>query len=240
MNFTSKAFLVTGANRGIGRALVDEAIRRGAKRVYAGTRSGLRHPDDRVTPLTLDVTNASQIERAAGAVEALDVLINNAGVAIFDDLSEPEVIERHLAVNLFGTLNVTRAFLPQLTRSKGAIVNNMSVASFAALPIIPAYSISKAALFSMTQSLRALLAGRGVTVHGAFPGPVDTDMSRGFDVPKASPESVAQAIFDGLKNEEEDIFPDAVAQTMAESWRTGAAKTLEHEYAVLVKQKVES
>jgi NAD(P)-dependent dehydrogenase (short-subunit alcohol dehydrogenase family) len=240
MNITSKTVLVTGANRGIGRALVDEAIRQGAKRVYAGTRSGLLHSDERVTPLTLDVTDASQIARAAGAVEALDVLINNAGVAIFDDLSEPDVIEKHLAVNLFGTLNVTRAFLPLLTRSKGAIVNNMSVASFAALPIIPAYSISKAALFSLTQSLRALLAGRGVTVHGVFPGPVETDMTRGFDVPKASPESVAQAIFDGLKKGEEDIFPDAVAQTMAESWRTGPAKTLERQYAALVKQGVES
>jgi NAD(P)-dependent dehydrogenase (short-subunit alcohol dehydrogenase family) len=240
MNITSKTVLVTGANRGIGRALVDEAIRQGAKRVYAGTRSGLQHPDKRVTPLILDVTDASQIERAAGAVDALDVLINNAGIAIYDDLSEPDAIQRHLAVNLFGTLNVTRAFLPLLTRSKGAIVNNMSVASFAALPIIPAYSISKAALFSLTQSLRALLAARGVTVHGVFPGPVETDMTRGFDVPKASAESVAQAIFDGLKKGEEDIFPDAVAQTMAESWRTGAAKTLERQYAALVKQGVES
>jgi short-subunit dehydrogenase len=127
-----------------------------------------------------------------------------------------------------------------LTRSKGAIVNNMSVAAFAALPIIPAYSISKAALFSLTQSLRALLAGRGVTVHGVFPGPVETEMTRGFDVPKASAESVAQAIFDGLKNGEEDIFPDTVAQTLAESWRTGPAKTLERQYAALVKQRVES
>jgi NAD(P)-dependent dehydrogenase (short-subunit alcohol dehydrogenase family) len=235
MNITSKTVLITGANRGIGLALVDEAIRRGAKRVYAGTRSGLQHADKRVTPLPLDVTDASQIERAVGAVEGLDVLINNAGVAIYDDLSDPEVIERHLAVNLFGTLNVTRAFLPLLTHSQGAIVNIMSDVAFAALPIIPAYSISKAALLSLTQSLRAQLAGRGVTVHGVFPGPVDTDMSRDFDVPKASPESVAQAIFDGVKNGEEDIFPDPASQTLAESWRTSSAKALEHRYAALVK-----
>jgi NAD(P)-dependent dehydrogenase (short-subunit alcohol dehydrogenase family) len=240
MKVTSKTVLVTGANRGIGRALVDEAIRRGAKRVYAGTRSALRHPDKRVTPLTLDVTDASQIARAAGAVDTLDVLINNAGVALFDDLSEPKVIERHLAVNLFGTLNVTRAFLSLLTRSRGAIVNNMSTAAFAALPIIPAYSISKAALSSLTQSLRALLAGRGVTVHGVFPGPVDTDMSRGFDVPKASPESVAQAILDGLEKGDEDIFPDAASQTLAEGWRTSSVKALEHEYAAVVKGGVSS
>ena len=235
MDITNKTVLITGANRGIGRALVDEAIRRGAKRVYAGTRSGLHHADIRVTPLTLDVTNASEIERAVGAVETLDVLINNAGIALYDDLSDPNVIERHLAVNLFGTLNVTRAFLPLLMHSKGAIVNNTSIVALAALPMIPAYSISKAALFSLTQTLRAQLAGRSVTVHGVFIGPVDTDMSRDFDVPKASPESVAQAIFDGLKEGEEDIFPDSASQTIAESWRTSAAKALEHQNAAFVK-----
>jgi len=236
MDITNKTVLITGANRGIGRALVDEAIRRGAKRVYAGTRNGLQHTNTRVTPVTLDVTNTSQIERAVGAVETLDVLINNAGVAIyFDDLGDRDAIESHLAVNLFGTLKVTRAFLPLLTRSKGAIVNNMSVAAFAAVPILRAYSISKAALFSLTQSLRAQLAGRGVTVHGVFLGAVDTDMTRDLDVPKASPESVAQAIFDGLKEGEEDIFPDPLSQTIAESWRTSAVKALEHQNAALVK-----
>lgn len=234
MNIMNKTVLITGANRGIGRALVDEALRRGAKRVYAGARSGSQHADKRVVPLMLDLTNASQIERAVGAVEALDVLINNAGVAPYDDLSDSAAIEQSLAVNLHGTLSITRAFLPLLTRSKGAIVNTMSIAAFAALPIIPAYSISKAALFSMTQSLRALLAGKGVTVHGVFPGPTDTDMSRGFDVPKASPQSVAQAIFDGLEEGEEDIFPDSTSQTMAESWRTSVAKALEHQFAAMV------
>lgn len=231
MNITNKTVLITGANRGIGRALVDEALRRGAKRVYAGMRSELQHANKRVTPLTLDLTNISQIEQAVGAVETLDVLINDAGVAIFDDLSDASVIQRHLAVNLFGTLNVTHAFLPLLTRSKGAIVNIMSTASFVAIPIVPACSISKAALFALTQSLRAQLAGKGVTVHGVFPGPTDTDMSRDFDVPKTSPESVAHAIFDGLKNGEEDIFPDPASQILAESWRTSPAKALEHQYA---------
>jgi len=235
MNIANKTVLITGANRGIGRALVDEALRRGAKRVYAGTRSGLQHADKRVVRLTLDLTNASQIERAVGAVEALDVLINNAGVATFDDLSDTAATEKILAVNLYGTFNVTRGFLPLLTRSKGAIINIMSTTAFAALPIIPAYSISKAALFSLTQSLRAQLARKGVTVHGVFAGPVDTDMSRAFDVPKASPESVAQAIFDGLKEGEEDIFPDSASQTIAESWRTSAAKALEHQNAAFVK-----
>jgi short-subunit dehydrogenase len=129
---------------------------------------------------------------------------------------------------------VTQAFLPLLTRSRGAIVNVLSVAALAPLPIIPAYSISKAAEFNLTQSLRALLAGRGVRVHAVLTGPVDTDMSRGLDIPKASAESVARAIFDGVENGEEDIFPDPVSQTMAESWRNGAAKELERQNAAFV------
>jgi NAD(P)-dependent dehydrogenase (short-subunit alcohol dehydrogenase family) len=237
MKITNKAILITGANRGIGRALLDEALRRGAKRVYAATRSPLQHSDKRVTPLTLDVTSAAQIQRAANEVDTLDLLINNAGVAIYDDLSNLDVIEQHLAVNFFGLLRMTHAFLPQLKRSKGAIVNNLSLAGLAAVPVIPSYSISKAAAFNLTQSLRALLAGQGVTVHAAVLGPVDTDMNRGFNIPKASPESAAQGIFGGLQNGEEDIFPDPASQSIAEGWRTGAVKALERQFSAFVPQR---
>jgi NAD(P)-dependent dehydrogenase (short-subunit alcohol dehydrogenase family) len=234
MNLKDKTIVVTGANRGIGRGLVEEALRRGAKRVYAGTRQPMAHLDGRVTPLTLDVTNAAQIERAVDRVESLNILINNAGLALYDDLSDRAALERHLAVNLFGTYGVTQAFLPLLTRSRGAIVNVLSVAALAALPLIPAYSISKAAAFSLSQSLRALLAGRGVSVHAVLAGPVDTDMSRGLEIPKASPESVARAIFDGVEKEEEDIFPDPMSESLAQSWRSGAAKALERQNAAFV------
>jgi NAD(P)-dependent dehydrogenase (short-subunit alcohol dehydrogenase family) len=225
---------VTGANRGIGRALVEEALARDAKRVYAATRQPITHPDGRVTPLTLDVTDAAQIRRAVDDVEFLDILINNAGLGLYDDLTDPTALEQQFAVNLFGTFGVTRAFLPLLTRSRGAIVNVGSVTAFAALPVIPAYSISKAAVFNLTQSLRALLAGQGVSVHAVLAGPVDTDMSGDLDIPKASPESVARAILDGLQNGEEDIFPDPMAQSMAESWRSSAAKALERQFAALL------
>jgi NAD(P)-dependent dehydrogenase (short-subunit alcohol dehydrogenase family) len=234
MTISDKAVLVTGANRGIGRALIEEALVRGAKRVYAASRQPVTHPDRRVTPLTLDVTNAAQIRRAVDDVESLDILINNAGLALYDDLSDPTALEQQLAVNLFGTYGVTRAFLPLLTRSRGAIVNVGSVTALAALPVIPSYSISKAAVFNLTQSLRALLTGQGVSVHAVLAGPVDTDMSRDLDIPKASPESVARAILDGLQNGEEDIFPDPMAQSMAESWRSSAAKALERQFAALL------
>src|SRR5712691_6684603 len=234
VSIADRAVLVTGANRGIGQALVEEALRRGAKRVYAGTRQPLAHPDGRVTPLPLDVTSAAQIQAAAGRVESLDVLINNAGLALYDDLSDRAVLEQHLAVNLFGTYGVTQAFLPLLTGSRGAIVNNVSMMAFAPLPLTPAYALSKAAAFNLTQSLRALLAGRGVRVHAVLTGPTDTDMTRGFEIPKASPESVARAIFDGVEKGEEDIFPDPASGSIAESWLRGPAKSLERAQAAFI------
>jgi NAD(P)-dependent dehydrogenase (short-subunit alcohol dehydrogenase family) len=234
MKIADSTVLVTGANRGLGKALVEEALRRDAKRVYAGARQFLAHADKRVTPLTLDVTDTAQIQRAAENVESLDILINNAGVDLHDDLSDRAGLDRHLAVNLFGTHGVTQAFLPLVARSRGAIVNVLSLAALASVPFSPAYSISKAAAFSLTQSLRALLAGQGVRVHGVLAGPVDTDMTRGLDIPKATPQSVAAAVFDAVEREEEDIFPDQMSQSIAESWRNGAAKALERQYAELL------
>jgi NAD(P)-dependent dehydrogenase (short-subunit alcohol dehydrogenase family) len=230
---TGKSVLITGANRGIGRALLEEALRRGARQVYAGTREPFAHPDERVTPLLLDVTDVAQTQRAAQAVPSLDILVNNAGVALPDDLNDRAVLERHLAVNLFGVHGVTQAFLPLLVRSRGAIVNGLSTAALVPLSIVPAYSISKAAALSLTLSQRALLTGQGVRVHAVFTGPTDTDMNRGFDMPKASPESVARAIFDGVENQEEDIFPDSMSQTMAAGWRSSPAKALEGEHAAI-------
>jgi len=228
------AVLVTGANRGLGQALVEEALGMGAQRVYAGTRQPLAHPDGRVVPLTLDVTDAAQIQAAVERVGSLDVLINNAGVDLQGDLSDRVLLERHLAVNLFGTYGVTQAFLPLLTRSRGAIVNVLSVAAIAPLPFTPTYSVSKSAALNLTQALRARLAAQGVRVHAVLAGPVDTEMTRYLDVPKASPQSVARAIFDGVENGEEEIFPDPLSASLAEGWRGGAAKALERQFAAFV------
>lgn len=235
MNIAKKTVLITGANRGVGRALAQEALRRGAKRVYAGTRGALEIVDDRIVPVTLDVTDDRQIEGAVRKVGgSLDLLINNSGIAPYDDLTNPQVIEHTLAVNFFGMYKVSRGFLPLLKTSQGAIVNNLSLMALAPLPLTPSYAISKAAALSMTQSLRALLAAHHVSVHGVFLGPVDTDMTRGFDIAKASPESVAEGIFDGLEAGEEDIFPDPMSRSIAEGWRKGVAKEFERQYAALV------
>lgn len=237
MTIADKTVLVTGAGRGLGKALVDEALAKGAARVFAGTRRPLSHPDARVTPLTLDVTDAAQIRAAVAAVAAagpLDVLFNNAGLALYEDLSDVTALERQLAVNLFGGYGVTRAFLPALTAARGAVVNILSLSALAPVPVMPAYSVSKAAAFSLTQSLRAQLSGRGVTVHAVLSGPVDTEMVADLDIPKASPESVARTIFEQLAKGEEEIFPDPLSVPFVESWYAGPAKALERQNAAML------
>jgi NAD(P)-dependent dehydrogenase (short-subunit alcohol dehydrogenase family) len=234
MTVADHTVLVTGANRGIGRALVDELPRRDVGRIYAGTRRPLMHPDARVIPVTLDVTDPAQIGAVAERVPALDLLINNAGLAEMAPLTDRAALERQLAVNLFGTLDVTTAFMPALIRGQGSIVNVLSMSALASLPVVPSYAISKAAAFSLTQATRAALAGRGVHVQAVLAGPVDTEMSAELEVPKATPESVARSIIDGVETGEDEIFPDPVAAEFADGWREGAVKALEREFSVFV------
>lgn len=234
MEIKDKVILITGANRGIGRALVTEALNRGAKKIYAGTRVALTHPDSRVVPLTLDVTNAAHISKAVAAIKELDILINNAGVAYYDDLSDSTTLDKHLAVNLHGPQKTTQAFLPLLKKSGGAIVNVLSILALAPFAPIASYCVSKAAAFSMTQSMRALLAAQGISVHAVLSGPVDTDMSHDLDIPKVSPETAAKNILDGVEQNLEEIFPDPMSAQMADGWNNSAAKGMERQNAAAV------
>ncbi|MGN6568688.1 MAG: SDR family NAD(P)-dependent oxidoreductase [Flavipsychrobacter sp.] len=226
-----KVVLITGANRGIGRALLEEALKRGTKRVYAGSRTHFSHPDHRVVPLILDITKQDQISEAAEKVSELDILINNAGISLYDNLSDRTKIEQQLAVNFYGTYDVIQAFLPQLLRSKGTIVNNLSLAVLAPFAPIASYCISKAAAFSMTQSLRAFLSSQGVTVQAVLTGPIDTEMTKDINLPKSSPKSAAEGIMDGIEQGNEEIFPDAASAMMAESWYKSGAKLMERQNA---------
>jgi NAD(P)-dependent dehydrogenase (short-subunit alcohol dehydrogenase family) len=228
-----KTVLLTGANRGIGQALAEEALARGARRVYAGTRQPLTHPDARVSPLTLDVTDPAQVQAAADDVGPLDFLINNAGIMVPDDPFDPAVLDRHLAVNLYGSHAVTQAFLPALIRSRGTVINLLSCVALAPLPMFTSYSISKAAAFSLTKTLRACHAQEGVRFHAVLAGPVDTDMTRELPIPKISPEAAAQAIFDAVEKGEEDIFPDPATAPLAQAWAAGPNKILERQFAQL-------
>lgn len=233
MTLQGKSVLITGANRGIGRALVDEALNRQARVVYAAMRQSIAIADPRVTRLALDVTDPAQVRAAAEQVDSLDMLINNAGIGVYDDLSDRAPLEQHLAVNLYGTLSVTQAFLPKLIDAKGTIVNILSTAALTALPFIPAYSISKAAALALTQSHRALLARQEIDVHAVLAGPVDTDMSKDLHVPKVAPEYVASAVFDGVENGQDDIFPDPMLQPLAQDWLNGEIKSMERHYTSL-------
>ena len=229
--------LVTGANRGIGRAIVDALLARGAKKVYAtardvGTLADLA-TDPRVVARQLDITDAGEIAAAVAAAGDVTLLVNNGGSLTFADLLSGDLaaIDADLRTNYLGTLAVTRAFVPILRdNGGGAIVNMLSLVALGAVRGMGGYSVSKAAAASMTQAVRAQVAGMGISVHGVFPGAVDTDMIRAFDMPKASPYDVANAILDGVEAGDEDIFPDPMARDGHRAWRDDP-KTLERQMA---------
>jgi NAD(P)-dependent dehydrogenase (short-subunit alcohol dehydrogenase family) len=235
MKIEKAVALVTGANRGIGAALVSELVARGARRVYAAARDPARVPPggDRVVPVRLDVAAAAQIEAAARRAPHLTILFNNAGTLSSASLlsTPPAEIRREFEVNVFGNLGVTRAFLPALERAAGeaAIVNMLSVVSLASMAGLGAYSVSKAAAFSMTQALRAELGPRHIAVHAVFPGPVDTDMAREITLPKASPAEVARAIIAGVERGDEDIAPDPMSREVLAAWRA-SPKDVERQF----------
>jgi NAD(P)-dependent dehydrogenase (short-subunit alcohol dehydrogenase family) len=219
--------LVTGANRGIGRALGEALLARGASKVYAAARrpetvEDLAVRDSRVVPVPLDLTDPKQIAHAAKLAADATLLINNGGSLTFADPlnGDLDAIELDLRTNFIGTLSMVRAFAPVLEdNGGGAIVNLLSLVVFGAVPAMGGYSASKAAAASATQALRAQLGDKKITVHGVFPGAVDTDMIRDFPIPKTSPADVATAILDGLEAGEENIFPDPMARQGYQGWR---------------------
>ena len=232
--FTGKTVLITGSSRGLGRALVDAALDLGAGRVYAGARTPAAHADARVVPLALDVTDAAQIEAAAKTVEELDVLVNNAGVASYATIDDRAELERMLAVNLYGPYDVSHAFRRQLTASRGTLVNVLSTSSVAAVPVLPAYSISKAAAYSFTQVLRALLAPTGVSVHAVLAGPLRHRHVAGPGHPKTAPETVAAEIFAAVADGAEDIFPDPFAAVLAAGWADAPVTAMQRAAAGMI------
>lgn len=224
MKITGQTVLVTGANRGIGRALVQALLQRQVKKVYATARdvSTLEYQDPRVEKLQLDITNPEQVKRAAESAGDVTLLINNAGVATVGNFSTSAVddIRTDMDVNYYGTLAVIRAFLPALReKPEASIVNVASIAAFANLPLIAGYSASKTAVFSLSQGLRTELAPAGIAVHTVNPGPIDTDMARDF--PQKTPAPVAaDNILMAIENDIADIFPDPASEEMFAAWRS--------------------
>ena len=236
---------VTGANRGIGRAIAEEAVERGAKKVYAAARDvgGVQDLVDQhagvVEAIQLDVNDSAQIDGAAAAAADTQVLINNAGVAGFSGFvyhHDPEAARREMNTNYFGPLNVTRAFADAVvSNGNGAVATVISVGGLSNFPPAGTYSASKAAAHSLTQGLRAELEPQGVAVFGIYPGPIDTDMAAGLQFEKESPRNVAVRIFDDMANGVEDITTDAFADEFVRNLNADA-KAVEKENAKMAHQ----
>jgi NAD(P)-dependent dehydrogenase (short-subunit alcohol dehydrogenase family) len=221
MEIQGTTVLVTGANRGLGRHLVDALLERGAAKVYAASRTPSPSRDDRVVAIALDLTDPDTIAAAARAAGDVTIVINNAGTAAFAGPldASPGAVRAEMAVNYDGTFDVIRTFVPVLERNGGgAIVNVLSLLSLASTPPMAGYSASKAAAHSLTQALRPVLREKGISVHGVYPAGIDTDMLAGVEAPKTPPRQVADGLLDGLAADQEDIFPDPNAQAMARTW----------------------
>jgi NAD(P)-dependent dehydrogenase (short-subunit alcohol dehydrogenase family) len=231
MTLSDKVVLVTGANRGIGAAIVQEMLKAGVAKIYATARDPKTLPsfgDPRVVPLQMDITSDTSVSAAAAAAQDVDVLVNNAGTLAFGDYlsNNWETFEDDMRTNYFGTLRVLRAFTPQfVARKSGTIANVSSVVGLSAVPAMAGYSASKAALHSITQSLRGTLEKDNVAVIGIYPGPIETDLAKEVPYPeKATPEYAAANIVKGIAEGQTYIFPDPMAQQVEQLWSTDNRK----------------
>lgn len=221
MDIDGSVVLVTGANRGIGAEFVRQLRERGARRVYAAARDGSSITTGvGVEAVTLDVTDASQIDELAASLDDVQIIVNNAGIAPPVSLitGAIEDIRRTVETNAYGPLLVTRAFADSLRKAGGgAVLNVLSVSSWLSFAGAEAYSVSKAAAWSVTDGLRLELAGQGTQVLALHMGLVDTDMSAWTNDQKVSAESVVTAALDGLERGELEVLADETARTVKAS-----------------------
>lgn len=240
VNPAGKIAFVSGSNRGIGKAITIELLERGAQKVYAGARDISKLDNlkqaygDRLVPLQLDVTDTNSISKAASQVEDLDILVNNAGISSWAQILSDDVsssLADVLKVNVWGLVHLSNALISLLKKeSPTAIVNFSSVAGLANMPLASTYSVSKAAVHSITQGMRAELANDNVLVMGVYPGPIDTDMAAGVEVEKDSPENVASNLVQGLMDGVEDMFPDVMSKQIGEFYASNP-KAVEQQFA---------
>ncbi len=236
MKIEGSVALVTGANRGLGKAIVAALVEAGASKVYAAARDERKIPasGSRVVRLTLDTTDPEQVAAAASRADDVTLLINNAGVmSSYNILTmSPAEIDADFRTNVHGTLRVIKAFLPVLERAHGGavIVNVLSLAALASIPSMGGYSASKAAAYSMTLALRPELKAKHIEILAALPGPIDTDMVKAFQMPKANAADTAKALLAGIVRGDEEIFPDPAAQQMSALWNKNH-KDLERAFA---------
>ncbi|WP_447988565.1 SDR family oxidoreductase [Achromobacter spanius] len=212
MNLKNAVVLITGANRGLGLAFARIALARGASKVYAAARDPSTITLPGVEAIKLDVSNPADVAAAAARATDVTLVINNAGVAAMGGFLDADAIEsaqRHLDVNLFGSLRVAQAFAPVLAANGGgALLNVLSIASWLNGQPLGLYAMSKSAAWAMTNGLRHDLRAQGTQVLGLHMGFVDTDLTKGIDAPKSTPDSIVNQAFDGLEAGAEEVLAD--------------------------------
>ncbi|GAB1842429.1 SDR family oxidoreductase [Achromobacter xylosoxidans] len=212
MELKNATVFITGANRGIGLAFAREALARGARKVYAGARDPASISLPGLQAIKLDVTSDEDVAAAAALAKDVTLVINNAGIAATGGFLADDSIEsarRHLETNLLGPLRVAQAFAPVLAANGGgALLNVLSIASWINRPLLGVYGMSKSAAWALTNGLRHELREQGTQVLGLHMGFVDTDLTRGLDAPKSTPESVVRQAFDALEAGAEEVLAD--------------------------------
>jgi NAD(P)-dependent dehydrogenase (short-subunit alcohol dehydrogenase family) len=218
MNIRNAVFLVTGANRGLGKSLVQQLLAAGAKKVYAAARDPASITLPGVEAVQLDVTNADDVARAAAQLKDVSVVINNAGITRGSPLlaaGSAAAARAEMETNFFGPLALSQAFAPVLkANGGGAIVNVLSVLSWVNIPSAATYSTSKSAAWSLTNGLRGELRAQGTQVVGVHVGYMDTDMTKGLDTAKANPDEVAQQVVDALASGAEEVLADDLSRNV--------------------------
>ena len=221
MQIEGSVAIVTGANRGLGRAFARALVERGAAKVYGAARDAGTVTDEGVVPVGLDVTDAEQVRRAVQSCGDVTLLVNNAAVMTNTPLigaPDMEAARHEMEVNYFGVLSMCRAFAPLLAANGGgAIVNMHSVVSFFTPPASGSYGVSKAAVWAMTNGVRVELARQGTLVVGVHCGFVDTDMTAGVDAPKLAPDEVVRQAFDGVEAGQVEVLVDELTRSMKAS-----------------------
>ncbi len=232
----NKTIFLTGANGGLGRAFIEELISLNPKKMYCAARDvktldDIKDLDRCIETVELDITDKNSIQNAISKVEDLDILINNAGTNTNQRLFDENFTD--IEVNLKGTMNLTKAFFEKLKHSNAKVINISSIVALVNLPVMANYSISKSALHSFTQALRAELGQFECEVYEALPGAIDTRMTEGMPISKEKPRDIVKAILDAVDKKEFEIFPDDYSKMIKEKLGT-EPKVVEQEFALSV------